>query len=365
MTTTATSSETNPEVKDEAKAKDPAKDPVKNHSALIKRITKEFGDGAIQQGNSDRLRPQVDTISTGSLSLDIATGIGGIPRGRIVEIYGPESAGKSTLSIHIMAEALRRGGSAAYIDAEQAMDPDYARNCGLDVDRLLISQPDYGEQALNILDRIISDGSVDVVVVDSVASLVPEAEVEQDIGHQRIGLQAKLMSESLRKLTPKISKSRTAVVFINQLRDKIGTYGNPETTPGGRALKFYASMRIDLRARERIKDGDEYIGNRIRARVVKNKVAPPYRHCEFDIIFNAGIRQEDEIMPAGEHLGVITRTGNTYHYNGEKLGVGKGKAEDYIRSEPELAKQILDSIRERMLYPRQNPLPPDGGQQEE
>lgn len=354
MTTTATDSET------EAVAQDTAK----NHSALIRRIIKEFGDGAIQQGNADRLRPQTNTISTGSLSLDIATGIGGIPRGRVVEIYGPESAGKSTLSIHIMAEALRKGGSAAYIDAEQAMDPGYARNCGLDVDRLLISQPDYGEQALNIVDRIISDGSVDVIVVDSVASLVPEAEVEQDIGHQRIGLQAKLMSESLRKLTPKINKSKTAVVFINQLREKIGAYGNPETTPGGRALKFYASMRIDLRQRERIKEGNEFIGNRIRARVVKNKVAPPYRDAEFDIIFNAGIRQEGEIMPAGEALAIITRRGNTYYYYEQKLGVGRDNANNHIQSDPALARQILDSIRERMLYPRPNPIPPDDGEQQ-
>lgn len=355
MTTTATDSKT------EAVAQDTAK----NHSALIRRIIKEFGDGSIQQGNADRLRPQANTISTGSLSLDIATGIGGIPRGRVVEIYGPESAGKSTLSIHIMAEALRKGGSAAYIDAEQAMDPGYARNCGLDVDRLLISQPDYGEQALNIVDRIISDGSVDVIVVASVASLVPEAEVEQDIGHQRIGLQAKLMSESLRKLTPKINKSKTAVVFINQLREKIGAYGNPETTPGGRALKFYASMRIDLRQRERIKEGNEFIGNRIRARVVKNKVTPPYRDAEFDIIFNAGIRQEGEIMPAGEALAIITRRGNTYYYHEEKLGVGRDNANNHIQSNPALARQILDSIRERMLYPRPNPIPPDDGEQQE
>ena len=319
-----------------------------DHKDLIRAITKEFGAGAILQGQTDQLRPDIRAISTGSMLLDIATGIGGIPRGRVVEIYGRESAGKSTLSIHLMAEAMRAGGSAAYIDAEHAMDPVYAANCGLDVERLLISQPDHGEQALNIVDRIVSSSSVDVVVVDSVAALVPLAEVENDIGDLRIGLQAKMMSEALRKLNPKINRSKTAVVFINQIREKIGGYGNPETTPGGRALKFYASMRIEMTRMQAVKEGNRAIGNRVRANIRKNKVAPPFRQAEFDIIFNQGISVANEIVDAGEHLGIITRKGSYYYYQDDRLGLGKEAASRAIKHDPVLSESIAAGIRDRM-----------------
>ena len=339
--------------------------PHRDHSDLVKSITKEFGEGAIQQGDAERLRPDIAAISTGSLGLDLATGIGGIPRGRVVEIYGAESTGKSTLSIHIMAEAIRAGGAAAYIDAEHALDPTYAANCGLDISQLLISQPDYGEQALNIVDRIIRDGSVDIIVVDSVASLVPEAEVNHDIGHQRIGLQAKMMSEALRKLNPTMSgsNSRTAVIFTNQVRDKIGTfYGNPETTPGGRALKFYATMRIEMKRLESIRDGSEITGSRVRARVVKNKVAPPFRQAEFDIIFNAGINRASELFDASEQLDIITKEVRTYYYGETKLGVGKENITKRIRNDPEMAAQLLRDIQLRMRsshsQPSHNPQDP-------
>lgn len=334
-----------------------------DHKDLIRAITKEFGDGAILQGQTEQLRPDIRAISTGSMLLDIATGIGGIPRGRVVEIYGKESAGKSTLSIHLMAEAMRAGGSAAYIDAEHAMDPVYAANCGLDVERLLISQPDYGEQALNIVDRIVTSSSVDVVVVDSVAALVPLAEVENDVGDLRIGLQAKMMSEALRKLNPKINRSKTAVVFVNQIREKIGGYGNPETTPGGRALKFYASMRIEMTRMQAVKEGNRAIGNRVRASIRKNKVAPPFRQAEFDIIFNQGISTANEIVDAGEQLGIITRKGSHYYYQDDRLGLGKEAASRAINNDPDLSERIADGIRDRMDDFR-NPPPANPDNQE-
>lgn len=332
--------------------------PKRDHSDLVKSITKEFGEGAIQQGDAERLRPDIAAISTGSLGLDLATGIGGIPRGRVVEIFGAESTGKSTLSIHIMAEAIRAGGSAAYIDAEHALDPIYAANCGLDISQLLISQPDNGEQALNIVDRIIRDGSVDIIVVDSVASLVPEAEVNNDIGHQRIGLQAKMMSEALRKLNPTMSgsQSRTALVFTNQVREKIGVfYGNPETTPGGRALRFYASMRIEMKRIDTVKDGAEVTGSRVRARVVKNKVAPPFRQAEFEIIFNAGINRSSELFDAAERLDIITKQARTLYYGESKLGVGKDAVTKRINNDPELAAELLRDIQQQMRSSQPQP----------
>jgi recombination protein RecA len=287
----------------------------------------------------------IETVPTGALALDIALGVGGLPRGRVVEVYGPESSGKSTLAMHVVAEAQRNGGICAYVDAEHAMDPVYAKNIGVDIDELLISQPDTGEQALEITDMLIRSGALDVVVVDSVAALTPRAELEGDMGDAHVGLQARLMSQALRKLTANLSRSKTICIFINQLREKIGVmFGSPETTPGGRALKFYSSVRLDIRRIESIKDGVEVIGNRTRVKVVKNKVAPPFRQAEFDIVYGTGISREGSLIDVGVDLGIVKKSGAWYTYEGEQLGQGRENAKAFLAENPELMVEISDKI---------------------
>jgi recombination protein RecA len=293
---------------------------------------------------TDEIR-QIESISTGALSLDLALGIGGVPRGRVVEIFGPESSGKTSLALHVVAEAQRNGGTAAFIDAEHALDPIYARAIGVDIDELLISQPDTGEQALEIADLLIRSGAVDVVVIDSVAALVPRAELEGDMGDHHVGLQARLMSQALRKLSGSINRSNTTAIFINQIREKIGVmFGSPETTPGGRALKFYSSVRLDIRRIETIKVGTESIGNKVRVKVVKNKVAPPFRMAEFDIMFGEGISREGSLIDVAVEHGIVRKAGAWYTYDGDQLGQGREKAKDYLRSNPELAMQLQDEV---------------------
>ena len=310
------------------------------------RIEKDYGKGAIMRLGEISDSLTTECIPTGSLALDIALGIGGIPRGRVTEIFGAESAGKSTLAIHIMAETQKLGGIAAYIDVEHALDPAYAANCGLNLDDLLIAQPDSAEQALDIIEQLVRSGAVDAVVLDSVAALVPQAEIEGDMGDTHVGLQARLMSQALRKLTSAIHRSRTAVVFVNQLREKIGvTYGSPEVTPGGRALKFYSSVRIDLRRVESIKQGSEAIGNRVRARVVKNKVAAPFRVAEFDIMFNLGISKVGDLLEIGAEQGIIKKSGAFYSYGETKLGQGRENSKEFLTQHPEIADSVEARIR--------------------
>ncbi len=312
----------------------------------IGQIEKRFGKGAIMKLGESTAMFHVEVISSGSLALDLALGVGGIPKGRITEIFGPESSGKTTLGQHIIAEAQKRGGIAAYIDVEHALDPDYAGRCGVNVDDMLISQPDTGEQALEITEALVRSGAVDVIVIDSVAALVPQAEIEGEMGDAHVGLQARLMSQALRKLAAAISKTGTAVVFINQLREKVGIiFGNPEVTPGGRALKFYSSVRIDLRRADTIKQGDVAIGNRARARVVKNKVAPPFRSAEFDIMFDKGISQEGGILDLGVELGLVSKSGAFFSYGDTRLGQGRESAKQYLQEHPELAREIEQKIR--------------------
>jgi recombination protein RecA len=317
--------------------------PVERDKSLdmaITQIERQFGKGAIMRLGSDQVQP-VAAISTGALALDLALGIGGVPRGRIVEIFGPESSGKTTLALHIVAEAQRNGGIAAFIDAEHALDPMYARALGVDIDELLISQPDTGEQALEITDMLIRSGSLDVVVVDSVAALVPRAEIEGEMGDQHVGLQARLMSQALRKLAGTISRSDTTAIFINQMREKIGVmFGNPETTPGGRALKFYASTRLDIRRVESLKEGNEAVGNRVRVKVVKNKVAPPFRQAEFDIMFGSGISREGSLLDVAVDYDVVRKSGAWYTYDGDQLGQGRENAKRFLRENPEVAVQL-------------------------
>jgi len=292
---------------------------------------------------------QIDVVSTGSIGLDTALGIGGLPRGRVVEIYGPESSGKTTIATHVIAEAQKKGGMCAIIDAEHAFDSSYAKKLGVDVDNLLISQPDYGEQALEIADRLILSGALDVVVIDSVAALVPKGELEGEMGDSKMGLHARLMSQALRKLTATISKTNTICIFINQLREKIGVmFGNPETTTGGNALKFYASVRLDIRRTAQIKDGEEAIGNRVKVKVVKNKVAPPFRSAEFDIIFGEGVSKTGEIIDMGVELGIVNKSGSWYSYNGDKLGQGRDGVKQLMHDNPELANEIEAKIREKI-----------------
>jgi recombination protein RecA len=312
----------------------------------IGQIEKRFGKGSIMKmGESGSMVP-IEAIPTGSLALDLALGIGGIPRGRVTEIFGPESSGKTTLAQHIIAEAQKLGGTVAYIDAEHAMDPGYAATCGVKVDDLLISQPDTGEQALEITEALVRSSAVDVIVIDSVAALVPKAEIEGDMGDPQMGLQARLMSQALRKLTAAIGRSGTAVVFINQLREKVGiVFGNPEVTTGGRALKFYSSIRIELRRAEIIKQGNEAIGSRVKAKVVKNKVAPPFRTAEFDIMFDTGISKEGNILDIGIESGLITKAGAFFSYGDTRLGQGRETAKGYLRQNSELAKEIEEKIR--------------------
>ena len=315
-------------------------------ATALGRIEKDYGRGAVMRLGelSDSL--STECIPTGSLALDIALGIGGIPRGRVTEVFGAESAGKSTLAIHIMAETQKLGGIAAYIDVEHALDPGYAANCGLVIDDLLIAQPDSAEQALDITEQLVRSGAVDAVVVDSVAALVPQAEIEGDMGDTHVGLQARLMSQALRKLTSSIHRSKTAVIFINQIREKIGvTYGSPEVTPGGRALKFYSSVRIDLRRVESIKQGAEVMGNRVRARVVKNKVAAPFRVAEFDIMFNLGISKMGDILEIGVEQGIVKKSGAFYSYGETKLGQGRENSKEFLTQHPEIAISIEDRLR--------------------
>lgn len=318
----------------------------------IEQIERQFGRGSIMKLGEASARVPAEVIPTGSLSLDLALGIGGIPRGRVTEIFGSEASGKTTLGQHIIAEAQKAGGIAAYIDAEHALDPLYAANCGVKVDDLLISQPDTGEQALEITETLVRSGAVDVIVIDSVAALVPKAEIEGEMGDVHVGLQARLMSQALRKLTAAIGKSRTAVIFLNQLREKVGIiFGNPEITPGGRALKFYSSVRIDLRRGDTIKQGSEIIGTKVRARVVKNKVAPPFRRAEFDIMFNQGISKEGDLIDLGAAAGIVKKAGSFFTYGEAKLGQGRENAKDYLRQHPEVASQLEREIRASTAIP--------------
>ena len=312
----------------------------------LSQIEKQFGSGSIMRmGNENAVAP-VDAVSTGSLSIDIALGIGGFPRGRVVEIYGPESSGKTTLTLHAVAEIQKAGGTAAFVDAEHALDPSYAEKVGVNVEDLLVSQPDTGEQALEITDMLVRSAAVDLVIVDSVAALTPKAEIEGDMGDTHVGLQARLMSQALRKLTGNIKRSNTLVIFINQIRMKIGVmFGNPETTTGGNALKFYSSVRIDIRRTGALKKGDEIIGNETRVKVVKNKVAPPFKQANFDIMYNEGISRQSELIELGVQNNIIEKTGAWYSYDGERLGQGKENVRIYLKENPELAQEIENKIR--------------------
>ena len=314
----------------------------------MSQIDKQFGKGSVMR-MGEKTHMDIESIPTGALALDLALGVGGLPRGRIVEVYGPESSGKSTLAMHVVAEAQRNGGVAAYIDAEHAMDPVYARAIGVNVDELLISQPDTGEQALEIADMLIRSGALDVLVVDSVAALTPRAEIEGEMGDSHVGLQARLMSQALRKLTGTLSKTNTIAIFINQLREKIGVmYGSPEVTPGGRALKFYSSVRLDIRRIEAIKDGAEVIGNRTRVKVVKNKVSAPFRQAEFDIMFGKGISREGSLLDVGVDLGLIKKSGAWYTYDGEQLGQGRENAKAFLVENPEIMVEVSERIRQQV-----------------
>lgn len=317
--------------------------------AALAQIDKQFGKGAVMLLGDDASKTDIEAVSTGSLSLDIALGIGGLPKGRIIEIYGPESSGKTTLTLHVIAEMQKLGGTAAFIDAEHALDPQYAKRLGVDTDELLISQPDTGEQALEITDMLVRSGGVDIVVIDSVAALTPKAEIEGEMGASHMGLQARLMSQALRKLTSNIKKTNTMVIFINQLRMKIGVmFGNPETTTGGNALKFYASVRLDIRRIGAIKKGDEILGNETRVKVLKNKVAPPFKQAEFQILYNQGISRESEIIDLGVTHGFVEKAGAWYSVGTERIGQGKDKARDYLRDNPKLAQTIEQQIKEKL-----------------
>ena len=326
-------------------------DKMKAIESAMGQIEKQFGKGSIMKlGEHSSLN--VDAISTGSLDLDIALGIGGVPRGRIIEIYGPESSGKTTVALHISAEAQKRGGAVAFIDAEHALDPSYARNVGVDTENLIVSQPDTGEQGLEITEALVRSGAIDVVVVDSVAALVPRAEIEGEMGDSHVGLQARLMSQALRKLTGTINKSNCIVIFINQLRDKVGVmFGNPETTTGGRALKFYASVRMDVRRIDSIKQGDEIIGNRTRVKIMKNKVAPPFKVAEFDIMYNEGISKVGNIIDVGVKESIVQKSGAWFSYNDIRLGQGRENAKQYLRENPEVALEIENQIRSKYDLP--------------
>ena len=316
----------------------------KNVDAVVQEIREKFGEGMIMK-LGDVKRVDIEAISTGSISLDLALGIGGVPKGRIVEIYGPESSGKTTLTLHIIANAQKQGGVAAFVDAEHAMDPEYAKKIGVNVDELLISQPDSGEQALDIVETLVRSNAVDVIVVDSVAALVPRAEIEGEMGDHHVGRQARLMSQALRKLTAIIAKSNVVVIFINQIRMKIGVmFGNPETTTGGNALKFYSSVRIEIRRAAQIKKNEEVVGNRINVKVVKNKVAPPFRHTEFDIMYNQGISFEGDLIDTGIKFEVLKKSGNSIHYGDMKLGAGRESAKDFLRENNKLAKEIEKEV---------------------
>ena len=319
-------------------------------SAALSQIEKQFGTGSIMRMGDEGVARNIDVVSTGSLGLDVALGVGGLPKGRVVEIYGPESSGKTTLTLHAVAEVQKLGGTAAFVDAEHALDPQYAARLGVNVDDLLVSQPDTGEQALEITDMLVRSGAVDIVVVDSVAALTPRAEIEGEMGDSHVGLQARLMSQALRKLTGNIKRTNTLVIFINQIRLKIGVmFGNPETTTGGNALKFYSSVRLDIRRIGSIKRGDEVVGNETRVKVVKNKVAPPFKQTEFDILYNHGISQEGELIELGVKHNIVEKTGAWYSYNGDRLGQGKDNVRQYLIENPEIAAEIETRIRAELL----------------
>ena len=315
--------------------------------AALGQIEKQYGKGSVMKLGESSANMQVETVPTGSLSLDIALGVGGVPKGRIVEIYGPESSGKTTVALHMVAEVQKRGGIAGFIDAEHALDPVYAKNIGVDIDNLYISQPDNGEQALEIAETMVRSGAVDIIIVDSVAALVPKAEIDGDMGDSHVGLQARLMSQALRKLTAIISKSNCVVIFINQLREKVGVmFGNPETTTGGRALKFYSSVRLDVRRVETLKQGGEMVGNHTRIKVVKNKVAPPFKQAEFDIMFGKGISKEGDILDLATKLDLVKKSGAWYAYEGDKIGQGRENAKTYLSAHPEIMEELEKKVRE-------------------
>lgn len=328
-------------------------------SAALGQIEKQFGKGSVMRMGDNTAPINIEAVSTGSLSLDIALGIGGLPKGRIVEIYGPESSGKTTLTLQAIAEAQKSGGTAAFVDAEHALDPAYAERLGVNVDELLVSQPDTGEQALEITDMLVRSGAIDVIVVDSVAALTPKAEIEGDMGDSHMGLQARLMSQALRKLTANIKRSNTLVIFINQIRMKIGVmFGSPETTTGGNALKFYASVRLDIRRIGAIKKGDEVIGNETRVKVVKNKVAPPFKKAEFEILYNEGISREAELITLGVEHGFVNKSGAWYSYNKDRIGQGKDNVRNFLKENPEIANEIEAQIRAKLLEPNVEPKGP-------
>lgn len=325
----------------------------------LSQIEKRFGKGSIMKLGDEAAKLNVDVIPTGSLSLDIALGVGGVPRGRVVEIFGPESSGKTTVALHIAAQAQKLGGTAAFIDAEHALDPSYAKRLGVNIDELLVSQPDTGEQALEIAEALVRSGAVDVVIIDSVAALVPQAEIDGEMGDAHVGLQARLMSQALRKLTGAISKSKSVAIFINQLREKVGVmYGNPETTPGGRALKFYASVRLDVRKSDAVKAGSDVIGSRTKVKVVKNKVAPPFKQAEFDIIYGEGISRESDILDLAVENNIIVKSGAWYSYNDSRIGQGKENAKQFLKDNPSICDEIEEKIREQ--YKLGNIVPASG-----
>ena len=322
-------------------------DKLKALDAAIAQIEKQYGKGSVMKLGDNSANMNVETVPTGSLSLDIALGLGGLPKGRIIEVYGPESSGKTTVALHCVAEVQKRGGIAGFIDAEHALDPVYARNIGVDIDNLYISQPDCGEQALEITETMVRSGAVDIVVVDSVAALVPKAEIDGDMGDSHVGLQARLMSQALRKLTAVISKSNCIVIFINQLREKVGVmFGNPETTTGGRALKFYSSVRLDVRRTESLKQAGEIVGNHVRVKVVKNKIAPPFREAEFDIMFGQGISREGDVLDLAVNAGIVNKSGAWYAYEGDKIGQGRENAMTYIRENPAFFDMLEAKVRD-------------------
>ena len=321
-------------------------DKLRALDAALGQIEKQYGKGAVMKLGDSAANMNVETIPTGSLSLDIALGLGGVPKGRIIEVYGPESSGKTTVALHMVAEVQKRGGIAGFIDAEHALDPAYAKNIGVDIENLYISQPDNGEQALEITETMVRSGAVDIIIVDSVAALVPKAEIDGDMGDSHVGLQARLMSQALRKLTAAISKSNCTVIFINQLREKVGVmFGNPETTTGGRALKFYSSIRLDVRRIEALKQGGEMVGNRTRIKVVKNKVAPPFREAEFDIMFGKGISKEGDVLDLAASVGIVQKSGAWFAYGGDKIGQGRENAKAYLREHPEIMDEIEHKVR--------------------
>ena len=321
-------------------------DKLRALDAALGQIEKQYGKGAVMKLGDSAANMNVETIPTGSLSLDIALGLGGVPKGRIIEVYGPESSGKTTVALHMVAEVQKRGGIAGFIDAEHALDPAYAKNIGVDIENLYISQPDNGEQALEITETMVRSGAVDIIIVDSVAALVPKAEIDGDMGDSHVGLQARLMSQALRKLTAVISKSNCTVIFINQLREKVGVmFGNPETTTGGRALKFYSSIRLDVRRIEALKQGGEMVGNRTRIKVVKNKVAPPFREAEFDIMFGKGISKEGDVLDLAASVGIVQKSGAWFAYGGDKIGQGRENAKAYLREHPEIMDEIEHKVR--------------------